>query len=87
LVVDVVDDGPGVEKENRELIFTRYARLNQCTILSRTGHGLGLAGARILARHLGGDITVKKTIADRERAFASSFRWPSSNLFDSIRYR
>jgi two-component system OmpR family sensor kinase len=59
LVVDVVDDGPGVEKENRELIFTRYTRLNQCTILSRTGHGLGLAGARILARHLGGEITVK----------------------------
>ena len=60
LIVDVVDDGPGVEKENRELIFERYARLKECVILSRTGHGLGLAGARILARHLGGDITVKR---------------------------
>ncbi|BBO68169.1 hypothetical protein DSCA_20990 [Desulfosarcina alkanivorans] len=59
LVVDVVDDGPGVEKENRELIFRRYTRLAPCTILSRTGHGLGLAGARILARHLGGDISVE----------------------------
>jgi two-component system OmpR family sensor kinase len=60
LVIDVVDDGPGVEKEDQELIFRRYARLDACTILSRTGHGLGLAGARILARRLGGDITVKK---------------------------
>ncbi len=59
LIVEVVDDGPGVEKENRELIFERYTRLKSCTLLSRTGHGLGLAGARILARHLGGDITVK----------------------------
>ena len=59
LIVDVVDDGPGVEKENRELIFERYTRLKECVLLSRTGHGLGLAGARILARHLGGDITVK----------------------------
>ena len=59
LIVDVVDDGPGVEKENQELIFKRYTRLKECVLLSRTGHGLGLAGARILARHLGGDITVK----------------------------
>jgi signal transduction histidine kinase len=48
-----------VEEENRELIFERYSRLKACTLLSRTGHGLGLAGARILARHLGGDIIVK----------------------------
>jgi two-component system OmpR family sensor kinase len=59
LIIDVLDDGPGVEKENRELIFKRYARLQECVMLSRTGHGLGLAGARILARHLGGDITVR----------------------------
>jgi signal transduction histidine kinase len=59
LIIEVVDDGPGVEKENRELIFERYTRLKACALLSRTGHGLGLAGARILARHLGGDITVK----------------------------
>ena len=59
LVIDVIDDGPGVEKENRELIFKRYTRLEACVVLSRTGHGLGLAGARILARHLGGDVSVK----------------------------
>lgn len=59
LFIDVVDDGPGVKQENQELIFQRYTRLKECVILSRTGHGLGLAGARILARHLGGDITIK----------------------------
>lgn len=59
LTIHVVDDGPGVETENRELIFKRYTRLKACMVLSRTGHGLGLAGSRILARHLGGDITVK----------------------------
>ncbi len=62
LIVEVVDDGPGVEEENRELIFERYMRLKACVLLSRTGHGLGLAGARILARHLGGDITVKSNL-------------------------
>lgn len=59
LLIEVVDDGPGVEKENRELIFKRYTRVKPCAMLSRTGHGLGLAGARILARRMGGDIVVK----------------------------
>lgn len=60
LIIEVMDDGPGVQPENRELIFQRYTQLKECTILSRTRHGLGLAGARILARHLGGDVTVKR---------------------------
>ena len=59
LSIEVEDDGTGVEKENRELIFMRYTRMKPCTMLSRTGHGLGLAGARILARRMGGDIVVK----------------------------
>ena len=59
LAIEVIDDGPGIDQENRELIFNRYTRLEACATLSRPGHGLGLAGARILARHLGGDITVR----------------------------
>lgn len=68
LIIEVVDDGPGVEKEHQEMIFRRYTRLETCVMLSRTGHGLGLAGSRILARHLGGDITVKN-ISGRGAAF------------------
>jgi len=58
-IVDVIDDGPGVDAGDRELIFKRYTQLSSCVQLSRTGHGLGLAGARILARHLCGDITIE----------------------------
>lgn len=59
LVVEVSDDGPGIEPDHQEVIFNRYTRLAARTQTSRPGHGLGLAGARILARHLGGDITVR----------------------------
>ena len=63
LVVAVTDDGPGVEPEHCESIFQRYSQANNCTITPRQGHGLGLAGARIMARCLGGDIelTCSKT--------------------------
>ena len=58
LVLQVSDDGPGVEPEHQEMIFKRYAQVKECSIVPRKGHGLGLAGALILARCLGGAIKI-----------------------------
>ena len=54
----VSDDGPGVEPDHHEMIFKRYAQVKECAIVPRKGHGLGLAGALILAQCLGGDIKI-----------------------------
>jgi signal transduction histidine kinase len=56
--IQVEDDGPGVSPEHRELIFQRYAQLETPAGIERRGYGLGLAGARHLARSLGGDLRV-----------------------------
>jgi len=56
LRVAVIDDGPGVEPEDCEAIFKRYSQSKDCSMTPRQGHGLGLAGARTMARYLGGDI-------------------------------
>ncbi len=58
LLVDISDDGPGVKPEDRDLVFRRYAQAKDNSGCRRKGHGLGLAGARILARSLGGDVEI-----------------------------
>jgi signal transduction histidine kinase len=59
LLLLVSDDGPGVDPEHQALIFKRYAQVKECSIVPRKGHGLGLAGALILARCLGGNIKIE----------------------------
>lgn len=56
LHLEVSDDGPGIDPEHHKLIFQRYAQVHSCATLSRQSHGLGLAGALILAKCLGGTI-------------------------------
>jgi two-component system, OmpR family, sensor kinase len=56
--VDVMDDGPGIDRDYHETIFKRYQQVKGASKGTRTGHGLGLAGARIMARGLGGDIEI-----------------------------
>jgi signal transduction histidine kinase len=69
LFVEVIDDGPGIDPESHELIFQRYTQVKECSISPRNGHGLGLAGARVLARCLGGDIEIES-----ERGKGATFR-------------
>lgn len=54
----VSDDGPGIGAEHHVMVFQRYTRVHAADGLSRTGHGLGLAGALILARSMGGNIEI-----------------------------
>ena len=62
LLTEVSDDGPGIKPEHHQMLFQRYVQIkkeNECRTLKRRGHGLGLAGALVLARGLGGDIEVE----------------------------
>ncbi|MCC7368671.1 MAG: HAMP domain-containing histidine kinase [Chloroflexi bacterium] len=62
LTVQVQDDGPGIAPEHHATVFERYRQVAASDGLERKGHGLGLAGARILARRLGGDITLSSEV-------------------------
>jgi signal transduction histidine kinase len=58
LIITVKDDGPGISSEHHAAVFERYKQLPIHDDFERKGHGLGLAGALILARRLGGDISL-----------------------------
>ncbi|HSO67915.1 MAG TPA: HAMP domain-containing sensor histidine kinase [Desulfatirhabdiaceae bacterium] len=58
LTVEVQDDGPGIDSKHHETVFQRYTQVKASENLSRNGHGLGLAGARIMARSMNGDVSV-----------------------------
>ena len=75
VIIEVRDDGPGIKPEHREMIFARYAQVpgRGGSEGMRKGHGLGLAGARILARRLGGEIEV---IAGKTKGAAFRFTLP-----------
>ena len=59
LVIAVTDDGPGIESNQHDMVFQRYAQVKECSIVPRKGHGLGLAGADIISRCLGGRLELQ----------------------------
>jgi signal transduction histidine kinase len=63
LCFTVVDTGRGIEAQDREHVFEPFVQVEGDGTLP-TGTGLGLAVARELARHLGGDITLESRVGE-----------------------
>src|SRR5690606_28215558 len=56
--VSVIDTGPGIPEEKREVIFEPFVQLGRSLTDTHEGMGLGLAISRDLARGMGGDLRV-----------------------------
>lgn len=61
LVLTVADTGIGVAQAHQGVIFEAFDQGDAHTGVEHGGTGLGLAIARVICRHLGGDITVQDT--------------------------
>ena len=58
VVLSVQDDGPGIPAAEHEMIFERFARLDEARARDAGGSGLGLAIVREIVRAHNGDVSV-----------------------------
>jgi signal transduction histidine kinase len=56
VVLEVVDDGPGIDAADRDRVFERFARLDAARDRDAGGAGLGLAIVRAVAEAAGGTV-------------------------------
>ncbi len=59
VVIVIQDTGVGISKEDREKLFTKFARASNANTANVQGTGLGLFVAREMARAMGGDIRLE----------------------------
>ncbi|NIA07738.1 MAG: HAMP domain-containing protein [Actinobacteria bacterium] len=58
VAISVIDNGPGISKEDQEHIFDKFTQVDPSTTREHGGVGLGLAIAKELAVLLGGELSV-----------------------------
>lgn len=58
-VLEVLDDGPGIDPDKREQVFQRFARLDTARSKDAGGTGLGLPIARQIAETSGGTLRIE----------------------------
>ena len=75
-ILRVVDKGPGIEVDDQERIFDRFARGRGAQALHERGSGIGLALVKHIAESHGGRVTVQSPVTEDQRGTAFELFFP-----------
>ena len=81
LLVQVIDNGPGIAEEHLPMIFERYFQAQRHVDEFTEGSGLGLAITRELAHLLNGDVSVSSEL---NRGTVFTVRLPITNQAEKV---
>jgi signal transduction histidine kinase len=81
VLLQVVDDGPGIPAVDRERVFARFTRRDDARDRDSGGAGLGLAIARELVVRHGGRITLDDA---SPHGLAATVRLPASQVLEHV---
>lgn len=76
VVLNVVDDGPGIPAADYERVFDRFTRLDSARSADAGGSGLGLSIVRDLVRAHGGSVV----LGDAEPGLRATVRLPAAHV-------
>ncbi len=78
--ISIVDNGPGIEQEDRERIFKLFETLKPRDEVE--GSGMGLSVVKKIIEHYGGSIHIEENLP---RGTKFVFMWPLSNIAQNVR--
>lgn len=73
VTIHVIDTGPGIDKENREKIFSEFGQALGKNTGTKIGTGLGLSISRNLANLMGGDLKLQSKLG-KGSVFSLTFK-------------
>lgn len=78
-VISVLDNGPGIEVQNRERIFKLFETLKSRDEVE--GSGMGLSVVKKIVEHYGGSVTVE---SNKPRGTKFIVNWPITNIARTV---
>jgi signal transduction histidine kinase len=87
LLVNVVDQGPGIRPEDQELIFQKFRQATNAENPLVKGTGLGLAIAKALVEEHGGQIGVESELGRGSVFWFTLPKWREQNAASGETYR
>ncbi len=86
LLIDVIDQGPGISQEDQQVIFDRFNQLDTGLTREHSGHGLGLSVTKALLELINGTIQLSSQKGKGSRFTIELEEWNLDQDVDDVAF-